>query len=610
MSLTIVTAADTAFARTLAQFLKSIRRHGIEKTARIAVYDLGLGPAERAALAARFAFAQFLPFSLVPYPAHVAPATGTYAWKPLVIADAAERFGGRLFWFDSATLFHAPLDEPLAELGRLGAYTLSGQSNLAQRCAAEIRERLEVEPQFLDRRIRVGGVLGLDLARPAARELLIDWAELAFDPKVFIPARSDHSHNADQAILSILLFRAERRGDLALNEGDIDISSPRPVRWMSSRNKIDAGRPAWTDPLQRFWHRAYKAGDRLNLRWQDFYRRRVLGLHRFPKEHFRTYVMRAGDSLPIKVATPPLSYYADPFLWERDGRTWLFVEEFEYLEQRGRLVAMELGDDLTPGPAIPVLPIREHVSFPFLFEAEGRLYMLPETCAMGALDLYECERFPDRWRRVRRIFEGRDAVDSLLFRHEDWWWLVTCEKPAGADGPRWLTACRARDLLSGRFQPLPVNDEKIFADARNGLGRGAGSVFADGEGLLRMMQKNTDYYGQGAEVRRMSGLEAGDYRETPVGAGHPLADLARLASPHHVSMAGDTVAFDVRTRLGFVSGLPWIGRRLNRLDPAAKRFLAGDPKVLAGVAEAVSRLVRETRPVDGRRPSSDRRDGG
>ena len=116
MSLTIVTAADTAFARTLAQFLKSIRRHGIEKTARIAVYDLGLDPAERAALAARFAFAQFLPFSLVPYPAHVAPATGTYAWKPLVIADAAERFGGRLFWFDSATLFHASLNEPLAEL--------------------------------------------------------------------------------------------------------------------------------------------------------------------------------------------------------------------------------------------------------------------------------------------------------------------------------------------------------------------------------------------------------------------------------------------------------------------------------------------------------------
>ncbi|WP_417770329.1 hypothetical protein [Stappia sp.] len=609
MSLTIVTAADATFARTLAQFLKSVGRHGIGTTARIAVYDLGLDPAERASLAARFAFAEFLPFSLVPYPAHVAPKAGTYAWKPLVIADAAERFGGRLFWFDSATLFHGPLNEPLAELDRFCVYTLSGQSNLAGRCAAEIRDRLKVEPEFLDRQIRVGGVLGLDLARPAARALLIDWAELALDPAVFIPARSDHSHNADQAILSILLFRAQKRGDLTLNEGDIDISSPRPVRWMSSRNKIDATRPAWTDPLQRLWYRAYKAGDRLNLRWQDFYRRRILGLHRFPKEHFRTYVMRAGDALPTPVPTPSLSYYADPFLWQREGRTWLFAEEFEYAEQRGRLVAMELGKDLRPGPAVPVLPIREHASFPFLFEAEGRLYMLPETCAMGALDLYECERFPDKWRRVRRIFEGRDAVDSLLFRQGGWWRLVTCEKPAGAEGARRLAAYRSRELLSGAFEPLPVNDEKIFADGQHGFGRGAGSVFADGEGLLRVMQKNTDYYGQGTEARRMTGLATGDYRETPLGEGHPLADLLRLASPHHVSMAGDTIAFDLRTRLGFVSGLPWIGRRLNRIDPAAKRFLAGDPDVLAGIAEAVSRLAGAIRPVDGRPPSSVRRDG-
>ena len=96
MSLTLVTAADAAFAPTLAQYLGSVQARGLHTDARIAVYDLGLEPGERARLAARFPFAEFLPFSLVPYPAHVAPATGTYAWKPLVIADAAERCGGRL----------------------------------------------------------------------------------------------------------------------------------------------------------------------------------------------------------------------------------------------------------------------------------------------------------------------------------------------------------------------------------------------------------------------------------------------------------------------------------------------------------------------------------
>ncbi|WP_249694781.1 hypothetical protein [Stappia sp. WLB 29] len=608
MSLTLVTAADAAFVPTLAQYLASVKARGLDRDARIAVYDLGLDPGERAQLAARFPFAEFLPFSLVPYPAHVAPSAGTYAWKPLVIADAAERFGGRIFWFDSATLFHDSLAEPLAELARCGVYTLSGQSNLAQRCAADVRARLAVEPAFLDRRIRVSGVVGFDLGQPTARDILIDWAELALDPAVF--TRADRaSHNTDQAILSILLFRAEAAGHLVLNEGDIDISSPRPVRWMSSRNKLDPARPRWSDPLARLWYRLYKAGDRANLRWQDFYRRRILGLHRWPKENFRTYVMRAGDRAPTSVPCPALSYYADPFLWRRDGRLWLFVEEFRYPEQLGRLIAMELGEGLRPGPPVPltmpVLPLREHASYPFLFEADGALYMLPETCSLQALDLYVCDRFPDRWRRVRRIFEQTDAVDSALFRHDGAWWILTCGKPLGQDGARTLALYRSEDLLTGTFEPHPVNAEGIFADGDYGFGRGAGSILRDETGLLRVMQKNLTYYGQGAEVRRITRLDVDGYREEPAERDHPLARLAALASPHHIALHDDVLAFDVRTRVGFVSGLPWIGRRLSALDPAAKRFLSGAPGLAGEIAAAVSAACRRLRPVDGRPPSSD-----
>lgn len=604
MSLTLVTAADAAFAPTLAQYLASVKARGLDRDARIAVYDLGLDPGERGRLAARFPFAEFLPFSLVPYPAHVAPSAGTYAWKPLVIADAAERFGGRIFWFDSATLFHGTLAEPLAELARCGVYTLSGQSNLEQRCAADVRARLAVEPAFLDRRIRVSGVVGFDLEQPTARDILIDWAELALDPAVF--TRADRaSHNTDQAILSILLFRAEAAGRLVLNDGDIDISSPRPVRWMSSRNKLDPARPRWTDPLARLWYRLYKAGDRANLRWQDFYRRRILGMHRWPKENFRTYVMRAGDAAPTPVPCPALSYYADPFLWRRDGRFWLFVEEFRYPEQLGRLVAMELGEDLRPGPLMPVLPLREHASYPFLFEADGALYMLPETCSLQALDLYVCDRFPDRWRRVRRIFEQADAVDSALFRHDGAWWILTCGKPLGQDGARTLALYRSEDLLTGTFEPHPVNAKGIFADGDYGFGRGAGSILRDETGLLRVMQKNLTYYGQGAEVRRITRLDAGGYREEPAESDHPLARLAELASPHHIALHDNIVAFDVRARVGFVSGLPWIGRRLNALDPVAKRFLSGAPGLAGEIAAAVSAACRRLRSVDGRPPSSD-----
>lgn len=376
------------------------------------------------------------------------------------------------------------------------------------------------------------------------------------------------------------------------------------MRWASTRNKINPDRPAWTDPLQRLWYRVYKAGDRANLRWQDFYRRRVLGLHRLPKEHFQVFVMRAGDAAPVAIPAPPLSYYADPFLRRVEGRLWLFVEEFEYAEQRGRLVAMELDAALAPGPAVPILRLREHASYPFVFEADGALYLLPETCAMGALDLYRCERFPDRWRRVRRLLDAVDAVDATLHRDEAGWVLICCARPVGASGGRTLQVYRCADLLSGELTADPVTAQGWHAGAQHGFGRGAGDVLEDlhagPEGrLLRPIQASRAYYGQAAAARVATGSAGEGWREQDLAADHPLARILSLTSPHHLSVAGSTIAFDLRTRLGFVSGLPWLGRRLNGLDPAAKRFLSGSPEVNADLARLVPDLLARVRPRHG-----------
>lgn len=587
MTVTIVTAANAAFGRTLAQFLLSVRRRGLHRQHRILAYDLGLTPEQRQDLSARFPWCEIVRFCFEDYPPHVAVEAKTFAWKPLIIAEVAERFGGTVFWLDSATLFHGDLSEPLEVLARHQVYTLEGQSNVDQCCEPAVRDYLRIEAEFLHRQVRIGGVLGLETAAPAARKLIATWRDLALDPRAFAAERI--GHNADQTVLSVVLFRMEKAGDLVLNPGDIDISSFRPVRWLSSRNKVLGGQPLWADPLVRLGYRAYKVGDRINLRWQDFCTRRLMGLHRWPKEHFQVFVMRPGDKAPTPVRAPALSYYADPFLMRRDGRLWLFVEEFEYLEQCGRLVAMELDDALRPGPVHPVLPLREHASFPYLFQIGERLMMVPETCALGALDLYECVGFPDKWRRVRRFFHDVDPVDTKVFHRGGKWWLVTCMS-AGGEGARTLHVFSTDDLEAGALTAHPVNGERHFADGSHGYGRGAGNLFLDADGPMRVIQKNTDYYGQAAEVRRIAPLTPEAYAETPVGCGHPLADLVALVSPHHVAMCEGAVTFDVRDRLGFASGLPGIGPRLAPIDPVAKRFLAGDPSVTAAVADAVSRL--------------------
>lgn len=173
-ALTVVTGADARFARTLVQLLRNLERRQVPRIARILVWDLGLAAADLATIARRFPFAHLQRFPFESHPAHVAVASGTFAWKPLLLADTAARFGGRILWLDSATLLHAGLDEPLAVMARTGLYTLKGQSALARRCRPEVIRHLAVEPALLDQPVRIGGLVGFDVDRPPVRQILSD----------------------------------------------------------------------------------------------------------------------------------------------------------------------------------------------------------------------------------------------------------------------------------------------------------------------------------------------------------------------------------------------------------------------------------------------------
>ena len=129
-------------------------------------------------------------------------------------------------------------------------------------------------------------------------------------------------------------------------------------------------------------------------------------------------------------------------------------------------------------------------------------------------------------------------------------WLLTNAKPLGAEGGRSLALYRMRDPESGPLELHPVNAQGVFADRDHGYGRGAGSLFLDPDGPLRVLQKNDNYYGQAVEVRRIMALSEADYRDEAVDPDHPLAALATLVSPHHISLHGDAVAFDFRVLHG------------------------------------------------------------
>lgn len=263
---TIVTAADCRYARTLSQLLLSIERHSDDALPRVVIVDLGLAPRDRERLARRFPWCNLVPFSFDAHPAHVR-RLDICAWKPIAIDETLRQDGGLVLWLDSATLVRAALDPVFDRIARDGLLTLAGQSPIARWCHDATRQFIGASRAQAAARCRSAGILGFDSSRAGVRALAAEWRRLALIPECIDPpgaARANHRY--DQAILSLLVVTNRELTGTSDREDEVDISSARPIRWASTRNKVAPWVPLACDPIVRAYYATYKAADRALIR--------------------------------------------------------------------------------------------------------------------------------------------------------------------------------------------------------------------------------------------------------------------------------------------------------------------------------------------------------
>jgi len=549
----VLSAADSRYFRSLWQFLLSAERTGLSLACAWRVYDLGLYPSQIQRLRQRFHWCELVKFDFSQYPEHVGLAAKSYAWKPLIIADNLVGAAAPVFWFDSATILHTRLEHPLSIIESNGTWVLKSQTPLHRKCDPRTLDALKVPLAVRHLPERSANALGFDPRNPAAVQLVMDWKRHALVRELIVPDNAASYHKQDQAIYNCLLFKAAAEGALTLTGEEVDISSARPAKDVTTRNIVNPRVPIWADPLVRLWFSAYKIADQLNHRWNNFTDTRLDGVRRWWKEHFTVYVTDVSRGLTRAIPSPAYGYYANPFLWQHNGSNWLFVEEFQYARDKGRLVVMELTASLepvSPRPLASTLFYGDfdcHASFPHLFEMNGTVYMIPETGERKSIDLYACEQWPDRWRLERRLLFGLDAVDTMTLRSNGIWWLFTSVRTGTQN--RHLEIFFTHDLLTGTLQAHPENNARLYEGARHGTGRNAGYLAQSSDGgITRLMQKSEHYYGEGVAAMKVMQLNTEHFAEQPADGIPELPLVTQGFSSHHVSRAGNLIAYDVRDR--------------------------------------------------------------
>lgn len=248
-----------------------------------------------------------------------------------------------------------------------------------------------------------------------------------------------------------------------------------------------------------------------------------------------------------KLVPPRDRFWADPHLIHRDGRYYAFIEECPFDTGKGHIAVLSMSSDGAWSEPVKILERDYHLSYPFVFEHAGELYMVPESEARRTVDLYRCVEFPQRWVHVRTLLTDITATDSTLVEHDGRWWLFAnvVDHP-GASFSDELYLFHS-DSLDGEWKPHPRNP--VVSDARRA--RPAGAILSSEGRLVRPAQDCSVRYGYGIRLQRIDRLSTSEYAETEVGSLMPAWDR-RIVATHTLSYtAGLTMIDALQPRLRF-----------------------------------------------------------
>ena len=176
-------------------------------------------------------------------------------------------------------------------------------------------------------------------------------------------------------------------------------------------------------------------------------------------------------------------WYADPFLYEKDGKTYLFAEMYDRYTEKGVLgVATVKHNKVSKFKVCLDLPY--HLSYPCLYEDNTNLYMIPECRQSGEVAVYKCVDFPYKWEKDHCLYECT-GVDTTMVPQE------IC----GSD-KIYITTINTQTDHNNNLFLIDENKKEVRNLIKDNTKVRCGGYFIKHDDIwLRPAQDDTEYYG-------------------------------------------------------------------------------------------------------------------
>lgn len=204
-----------------------------------------------------------------------------------------------------------------------------------------------------------------------------------------------------------------------------------------------------------------------------------------------------------KFIAPPRDgeYYADPFTFCDEKKSYIVAEHYSYRTKKGTIVLIQPGHNQTK----TIIEKDTHLSYPFIFEENGIIYLMPEESNAGKLNLYKWNTISKTFDFYRTILE-LPCVDASIVKHEGLYYIFL-----GLKGllPNEKLFIYYSSQIEGPYQPHEANPVKVSPSGS----RMAGAFFYHNNMLIRPSQHSIKYYGEKVIFQKVKQLSTSNYSE-------------------------------------------------------------------------------------------------
>lgn len=286
-------------------------------------------------------------------------------------------------------------------------------------------------------------------------------------------------------------------------------------------------------------------GQLLAFGWGSLRRRIIFHLNDlFRQEDWQVGIVKRSDfektglqaDIQWLLRPNPTSYTADPFVVDFEGDTLLFFESYDYRYERGHLAMAKASEGFKK--YYKVLEREQHFSFPSVFVYEGALFCLPECFESRTIKLFRFE--PDRQTFIeyQTLMNEVDAVDPLLWFHDNKWWLFFTKK----NQPSVHLYLFIADQLTGPYRPHANNPVK----SEIGSSRPAGLILEKDGKYFRPSQDCSSSYGIAVVVNEITEISEHSYSEKPVQRYEPQSGWKLRQGLHTINFSQHYMALDAK----------------------------------------------------------------